>query len=104
MCGAIILSGSATALSYLPLTVEGPKHAHLIAFCRGERVAVVAPRWSVRLGSGFGSTTVDVPPGRWTNVLCGDKVSEGKNRAQHLLKRFPVALLVRDTGVSDVSI
>ena len=90
--------------SYLPLTVEGPKQAHLIAFCRGKSVAVLAPRWNVRLGVGFGSTTVEIPPGRWTNVLCDEEVSEGKNRAQYLLRRFPVALLVRDTGVSDASI
>jgi len=46
--------------SYLPLTVEGPKQAHLIAFCRGKSVAVLAPRWNVRLGVGFGSTTVEI--------------------------------------------
>ena len=43
--------------------MEGPKQAHLIAYSRGESVAVLAPRWNVKLGSGFGSTTVELPPG-----------------------------------------
>jgi (1->4)-alpha-D-glucan 1-alpha-D-glucosylmutase len=90
--------------SYAPLTVEGSKQAHLIAFCRGDSVAVLAPRWNVRLGSGFGATTVDLPSGRWTNILSGEEVSGGKNRAQELFERFPVALLVREAGASDASI
>jgi (1->4)-alpha-D-glucan 1-alpha-D-glucosylmutase len=89
---------------YAPLPVEGSKEAHLIAFCRGDSVAMLAPRWNVRLGSGFGATTVDLPSGRWTNILSGEEVSGGKNRLQNLLQRFPVALLVRAAGVSNASI
>jgi (1->4)-alpha-D-glucan 1-alpha-D-glucosylmutase len=90
--------------AYAPLPVEGPKQAHLIAFCRGERIAALAPRWSYRLGSGWGSTNVELPEGRWTNILSGDKTSGGKIRLQGLLQRFPVALLVRDAGEGYASI
>ena len=65
---------------------------------------MLAPRWNVRLGGGFGSTTVELPPGRWTNILSGEEMSGGKIRAQNLFRRFPVALLVRDGGVSDASV
>jgi (1->4)-alpha-D-glucan 1-alpha-D-glucosylmutase len=90
--------------AYSPLAVEGSKQTHMIAFCRGERVAVVAPRWNLRLGSGFGSTTIELPDGRWSNILTGDEVIGGKIRAQGLLQRFPVGLLVRDEGEGHASI
>ncbi len=89
--------------AYNPLTVEGPKGEHLIAFSRGDSVAVVAPRWNVKLGSGFGSTTVELPQGNWSNVFTGETVNAGKTRAQQLFRRFPAALLVRDGG-ADASI
>jgi (1->4)-alpha-D-glucan 1-alpha-D-glucosylmutase len=84
--------------------VEGAKQEHLIAFSRGDSVAVLAPRWNVRLGSGFGATTVELPPGRWTDILSGEETSGGKTRVQNLFRQFPVALLERDSGVSDASV
>ena len=90
--------------AYTPLAVEGPKQAHLIAFSRGDSVAVLAPRWNVKLGSGFGSTTVELPQGNWTNVFTGETVNGGSTRVQQLFRRFPVALLVRDGGARDASV
>jgi (1->4)-alpha-D-glucan 1-alpha-D-glucosylmutase len=87
-----------------PLLVEGSKQEHLIAFCRAGSVAVLAPRWNLRLRGGFGSTTVELPSGNWTDILSGGVVNGGKIRAQDLLQRFPVALLVREGGVSDASV
>ena len=85
--------------AYLPLPVGGPKQAHLIAFSRGDSVVVLAPRWNVKRGSGFGSTTVELPQGNWTNVFTGETVDGGSRRAQQLFWKFPVALLVRDGGL-----
>ena len=82
--------------AYNPLQITGSKQAHLIAYSRGESVVVLAPRWSVKLGSGFGSTAVELPPGDWTNVFTRDKVKGGNMRVQTFFQRFPVALLVRD--------
>ena len=75
---------------------------HLIAFCRGQQVAVLAPRWNLRLGSGFGATSVELPAGRWTKIFSGEEVSGGKMRVQNLLQRFPVALLVRGAEANHV--
>ena len=86
--------------AYIPLHVEGQKKAHLIAFSRGDSVAVLAPRWNLKLGSGFGSTTVELPLGNWANVFTGEIVNGGSVRAQHLFRRFPVALLVHDGGTN----
>ncbi len=90
--------------AYIPLPIEGSKHAHLIAFSRGNSVAVLAPRWTVKLGSGFGSTAVDLPPGRWTNIFTGETVNGGMMRAQHVFHKFPVALLVRDGGTDNAPV
>jgi len=88
---------------YVPLPVEGPKREHLIAFIRGDSVAVLAPRWNVKLGGGFGSTTAELPMGSWSNIFTGDRVNGGSTRVQQLFRRFPVALLVRDGG-ADASV
>jgi (1->4)-alpha-D-glucan 1-alpha-D-glucosylmutase len=90
--------------TYAPLFANGSKREHLIAFCRSDSVAVLAPRWNLRLGGGFSTTTVELPSGRWTNVLSSEDVSGGTTRVQQLFRRFPVALLVREGGVSDASV
>jgi (1->4)-alpha-D-glucan 1-alpha-D-glucosylmutase len=82
--------------AYRQMTIEGPRKEHLIAYMRGESVAVIAPRWSVKFGMNFASTTVDLPQGNWKHILTGDSVEGGALRAQRLFKRFPVALLVRN--------
>ena len=81
---------------YTPLPGEGYKKANLVAFLRGESVAVITPRWNLRLGGGLGTTTVELPSGRWSNLLTGEAVNGGKLRVQNLLQRFPVALLTRE--------
>ncbi len=82
--------------AYSPMAVDGPRMDHLVAYLRGENVAIVAPRWNVKLGGNFGSTTVELPEGTWNQLLTGDKFDGGLLRVQSLLKRFPVALLVRN--------
>jgi (1->4)-alpha-D-glucan 1-alpha-D-glucosylmutase len=69
---------------------------HVVAFLRADSVAAIAPRWNVRLGSGFGNTMVELPGGRWKNLLTGEGVNGGRARVQSLLQRFPVGLLVRE--------
>jgi (1->4)-alpha-D-glucan 1-alpha-D-glucosylmutase len=89
---------------YTPLPVEGSKQSHLVAFRRGERVAVLAPRWNLKLAGAFGSTTVELPAGSWTNLFTDEVMNGEKARAQNLFRRFPVALLIKDAGVNDASI
>jgi len=82
---------------YTPLLAAGPKKDHLVAFLRGQSVATLVPRWCLKLGGNWGSTTVDLPTGRWKNILTGDEITGGRQRVQPLLQRFPVALLTMET-------
>jgi (1->4)-alpha-D-glucan 1-alpha-D-glucosylmutase len=82
--------------SYTPLPTDGSKTMHVIAFLRADSVAAIAPRWNVRLGGGLGAATVELPEARWKNLLTGETVNGGAVRVQNLLRRFPVALLVKD--------
>ncbi len=82
--------------AHLPLPVEGPKQDHLVAYMRGENVAVIAPRWHLKLGGNLGPTTVQIPEGTWNNLLTGESFAGGRLRAQNLFARFPVALLTRN--------
>jgi len=81
--------------TYIPLPVEGPRKDHLVAYMRGEQVAVLVPRWNLKRGKSWVGTTVNLPMGRWTNILTGDEFDGGQLRAQALLERFPVGLLVK---------
>ena len=83
--------------SYQPLTAEGPLAGHVVAFSRGGAAVTVAPRLPVRLGNegGWGDTTLDLPVGRWVDVLTGASYDGGTLRLAHLLGAFPVALLER---------
>jgi len=84
--------------AYAPLEAAGPRNTHVIAFLRGDRVAAVAPRWSMKLGGNFGATTVELPAGRWKNILTNEETDGGKRRAQDLVKKFPVGLFVKGEG------
>ena len=84
--------------AYTPLPIEGIKSMHAIAFLRGDSVATITPRWNLRLGSGFGSTHVDLPFAHWKNLLTGEVFGGGRLRVQSLLQRFPVSLLVRESN------
>jgi (1->4)-alpha-D-glucan 1-alpha-D-glucosylmutase len=81
--------------SYFPLTVAGPRKEHLIAYLRGESVAVIAPRWNAMHGGNLASTTVELQTGGWNHLLTGENFDGGTLRVQNLLRRFPVALLVK---------
>jgi (1->4)-alpha-D-glucan 1-alpha-D-glucosylmutase len=82
--------------AYLPMAVDGPRKDHVIAYLRGENVAVVATRWNLKLDGNFGSTTVSLPEGSWHHLLTGETFEGGSLRAQNLMRRFPVALLTRN--------
>ena len=81
--------------AYVPIAVDGPKADHLVAYSRGENVAVIAPRWNLKLGGNFASTTVELREGIWHHLLTGESFEGSSLRAQKLLERFPVALLTR---------
>ncbi len=90
----------AAEAAYTPLYAEGSKKEHIVAYLRAGRVATVVPRWNVKLGAapkGFpAATTIELPRGRWQNLLAGETIDGGRVRIQTLLERFPVALLVKE--------
>ena len=84
--------------SHAPLAVRGEKSDHAVAFVRGDLVATVVPRLVLGLAGDWAGTVVELPTGRWANVLTGDEVTGGEVGLGHLLAGFPVALLERGDG------
>ncbi|GIJ51572.1 malto-oligosyltrehalose synthase [Virgisporangium aliadipatigenens] len=82
---------------YRPLMVTGEAARHLVAFDRGGVVAL-ATRLPVglRARGGWADTTVELPPGRWTDALTGRPVDGVEPVIRDLLSVYPVALLVRE--------
>jgi (1->4)-alpha-D-glucan 1-alpha-D-glucosylmutase len=81
---------------YRPLFASGERSAHLIAFARGERAITVVPRLVLKVAGEWKDTSIEMPRGAWRNALSGEKVEGGEVTIRDLLRRFPVALLVRE--------
>lgn len=81
---------------YTPLSAEGTRSEHVIAYLRGDSLAVVVPRLTVKLGGTWKDTTVVLPPGRWANRLTNAELEGGRVTIKSLLEDFPVALLVKN--------
>ncbi len=81
--------------SYNSLAANGEKAIHVIAFQRGD-VVCVAPRLTLSLRGNWGETSLVLPEGEWHNVFTGDIAGAGPIALSEILKRFPVALFVRN--------
>jgi (1->4)-alpha-D-glucan 1-alpha-D-glucosylmutase len=94
---AEVPDGFRPGAAYEPLAAAGPQADHVVAFGRAGRVVTVAPRLVLGLAraGGFGTTTITLPPGTWTDRLSGAAWS-GPVELAELLAAFPVALLVRN--------
>lgn len=84
--------------NYTPLVIQGGKADHCIGYLRADAVATVAPRWPLKLGGSWSGTTIDLPAARWKNLLTGDVLSGGRVPVHTVLRRFPVALLIKEEG------
>jgi (1->4)-alpha-D-glucan 1-alpha-D-glucosylmutase len=82
--------------AYTPLVVEGAKSEHAIAYLRGDSLAVVVSRLTIKLGGAWRETAVTLPEGRWVNRLTQSEVEGGRVTIKSVLGGFPVALLVRN--------
>jgi len=58
-------------------------------------VAIV-PRLVAKLGDDWQDTEVELPRGEWRNHLTGERLRGGHKKLVELMRRFPVALLVRE--------
>ena len=83
-----------TGSSYAPLHARGAKAAHVVAFVRADSVVTIAPRLVLRLGGEWGDTSIELPPGRWDDVLGDSGPLSGTLRVADVLA-FPVALLAK---------
>ncbi len=93
-CAALTLRRERPELftGYTPVAASGSAAGHVVAYDRGGAIAVVT-RLPVGLAAtGWGDTTLDLPEGRWHDVLSG---LDTDGRLEHLLATHPVALLVR---------
>ncbi len=83
---------------YRPLQAEGPRAHHCVAYLRGDGLACVAPRLTLAWRGQWTDTHLVLPPGRWHLELTGEDAEGGGVPLDHLLRRFPVALLSRRSG------
>ena len=82
---------------YVPIHAAGARPECLVAFHRGERVIVAAPRFPMRLRrNSWGDTHLGLPQGSWNNVLSRVGNLSGEISASDLFATFPVALLVKN--------
>ncbi|MHB1022741.1 MAG: malto-oligosyltrehalose synthase [Acidobacteriaceae bacterium] len=81
---------------YQPLYGAGPKAHHLIAFMRGDDIAVLVPRHPHALGGRWINTSISLPDGVWKNQMTGTRIRGGQAKVQAILDSFPVALLTRE--------
>ena len=81
---------------FLPLMFEGKKMDHAIGYLRAGSVATIVSRWSLKLGGSWANTIVDLPGSLWRNLLTNETLRGGRIPVQDVLRRFPVALLVKE--------
>ncbi len=77
-----------------PLIARGEKLRHVLAYTRGQHLAVVVPRFAMSIGGDFGETELELPPGEFECLFSRQVFFDMVPIAQ-ILERFPVALLVR---------
>jgi (1->4)-alpha-D-glucan 1-alpha-D-glucosylmutase len=82
--------------TYEPLAATGDHAARVIAYVRGHRVIVVAPRLTYELPDMAG-TILPLPPGTWTDRFSG-RIHYGVVGLGELWSDFPVCLLTRPSA------
>lgn len=84
--------------AYEPLSAQGAKAAHVVAFSRGGEVIALAPRLVMGLGGDWADTALELPEGSWRNALTDERFAGGVVSMADALRRFPVALFVRESA------
>ena len=81
--------------NYARVPITGVKARHALSFKR-DGLVVLVPRLVAQLGAEWGDTAVELPHGRWCNVLTDDIVAGGAVPVGEVLGQFPVAVLVQE--------
>ena len=80
---------------YAPLRATGPAARHAVAFGRGPAITVATRLpTGLRHRGGWADTALELPEGRWRNVLTGATHTGSRLLLSDLTERLPVALLV----------
>ncbi|MFP5320415.1 MAG: malto-oligosyltrehalose synthase, partial [Acidimicrobiia bacterium] len=86
------LFGAGPTGAHRPLHAQGPDADRIVAFCRGDGVAVVTVRFPTR-GPVVAGTTIELPPARWSPRFGGQPCAGGRVDLAELLGDLPVAVL-----------
>jgi (1->4)-alpha-D-glucan 1-alpha-D-glucosylmutase len=81
--------------AYTAMLARGQRAENVIAFRRGEHVVTVVPRCVTSIKDSWADTTLTLPDGEWRNVFSDESCDGGDRKVGDLLRKFPVALLVR---------
>jgi (1->4)-alpha-D-glucan 1-alpha-D-glucosylmutase len=80
---------------YRALMARGAKAKNVGAFIRGGSAITIVPRLVLSMNADWADTALALPPGKWRDELTGESFPEGVATLAALLRKFPVALLVR---------
>jgi (1->4)-alpha-D-glucan 1-alpha-D-glucosylmutase len=83
---------------YEPVKCTGQWADCLVAFLRAGSCLTLAPLRVARSLGDWRDTSITLPAGDWTNLLTGERWTGPDVLVDRLLKRFPVALLVRQAA------
>ncbi|MFD5078665.1 malto-oligosyltrehalose synthase [Streptomyces sp. NPDC058371] len=91
------------AATYTPLPATGPGAGHCVAFVRSGEVITAVTRLSLRLAEagGWRDTRLELPRGRWADLLVPGREFTGHARVEELFAQLPVVLLERIADVSE---
>jgi (1->4)-alpha-D-glucan 1-alpha-D-glucosylmutase len=81
-------------VGYEPISADGIKQDHVIAFMRGKDVITIVQRLPLTLQDDWADTSVFLPEGKWSDELTGEIFYGPVVYLKQLLAKFPVALLV----------
>ncbi|MGB6057833.1 MAG: malto-oligosyltrehalose synthase [Microthrixaceae bacterium] len=84
----------AAAATYSPLEVSGADADRVFAFTRNDEMVCIVTRWPAR-GDIDPATTVQLPPGRWVNVLGGDSPTSSDAPLAAMLGGWSATVLER---------
>jgi (1->4)-alpha-D-glucan 1-alpha-D-glucosylmutase len=87
--------------SYRPLPVDGRDREHVVAFARGDEIAVAISRLPAT--TAFEDVNVSLADGRWHNVLTGNDHDAGAIPFTALRGDFPVAVLERPANSGSIA-
>ena len=83
---------------YEPLEVGGPDAGGIVAYLRSGSVAVVIPRFPLRLSRTWRETEVSLPAGTWQDIFTSERYSGSGVIAPQFLLPAPLSVLVRSDG------